>query len=123
MKKQEIFYLILILILASFFRFWKLEDVPPGLYPDAAIYANEAWLSLKNKDFKVFYPENYGREGLYIWLLAFSFSIFKVSIFSLRIVPATAGILTVLGLYFLTKELFESEKIALLSSFFLQSFV
>jgi len=119
MKRQEIFCLILILILASFFRLWKLEDVPPGLYPDAAIYANDAWLSLKNKDFKVFYPENYGREGLYMWLLSLSFSIFGVSIFSLRIVPAIAGILTVLGLYFLTKESFKSEKIAFLSSFFL----
>jgi len=111
--------LILILLLAIFFRIWKIEEVPPGLYPDSAIYANEAWLSLKNKDFKVFYPENNGREGLFMWLLALSFYLFGVSIFSLRIVSAILGSLTVFGVYLLAKELFENEKIALLSSFFI----
>jgi len=114
--------------LSGFFRFWKLNEIPPGLYPDVAINGNEAFFSLKNKDFKVFYPENYGREGLMIWLIALSFKIFGVSIFSIRIVAATIGVLTVFGLYLLTKELFykseicnlqSSIKIALFSSFFL----
>jgi len=118
MKNKWVF-LILIFLLAIFFRFWKLNEIPPGLYPDSAIYANEAWFSLKNKDFKVFYPENNGREGLFMWLLALSFYLFGVSIFSLRLVSAIFGILTVFGLYLLSKELFEDEKIALLSSFFL----
>jgi 4-amino-4-deoxy-L-arabinose transferase-like glycosyltransferase len=117
--KKNILFLILILVLAIFFRTWKIEEIPPGLYPDSAIYANEAWLSLKNKDFKVFYPENNGREGLFMWLLALSFYLFGVSTFSLRIVPAILGSLTVFGVYLLAKELFEKEKIALLSSFFI----
>jgi len=118
MKNKWVF-LILIFLLTIFFRLWKLTEIPPGLYPDSAIYGNDAWLSLKNKDFKVFYPENNGREGLFMWLLALSFYIFGVSIFSLRIVCAIIGILTVFGVYLLAKELFENEKIALLSSFFL----
>jgi 4-amino-4-deoxy-L-arabinose transferase-like glycosyltransferase len=126
--KKELLYLFLILILAGFFRFWKLEEIPPGLYPDVAINGNEAFFSLKNKDFKVFYPENYGREGLMIWLIALSFKIFGVSIFSIRIVAATIGVLTVLGLYLLTKELFRQSpiynlqsaiKVAFFSGFFL----
>ena len=68
MKNKWVF-LIWIFLLAIFFRFWKLNEIPPGLYPDSAIYANEAWFSLKNRDFKVFYPENNGREGLFMWLL------------------------------------------------------
>jgi 4-amino-4-deoxy-L-arabinose transferase-like glycosyltransferase len=116
--------LIFILISATFFRFWKLEEIPPGLYPDVAINGNEAFFCLKNGKFKVFYPENYGREGLMIWLIALSFKIFGVSIFSIKVVPAIIGVLTVLGLYLLAKELFHQEKnfgekVALFSSFFL----
>jgi len=122
--KKEFLFLILILFFAFFFRFYKLSLIPPGLYPDVAINGNEAFFSLKNKDFKVFYPENYGREGLMMWLIALSFKIFGISILSIKIVPATIGFLTVLGLYLLTKEIFSpnqnfSEKVALFSTFFL----
>ncbi|MBA4320029.1 MAG: hypothetical protein C0412_16635 [Flavobacterium sp.] len=116
-----------ILAIASFFRLWQLDKIPPGLYPDVAINGNDALDSLKTGNFKVFYPENNGREGLFFWLIAFSFSIFGASIWSIKIVAATIGILTVLGLYLLTKELFSREtsnkkqaiSVALLSSFFL----
>jgi len=128
--KKELLILFFILILAFFFRFWKLNSIPPGLYPDVAMYANDALETLKTGNFKVFYPHNFGREGLFIWLLAFSFSIFGVSIWSIKIVAAIIGILTVFGLYLLTKELFSLNSqiveqsnsqiaIALLSSFFL----
>ena len=121
MLKKFIFCLGLILTIAFFFRFWKLDKIPPGFYPDEAINANEAFFSLKNKNFRVFYPENYGREGLFIWLIAFSFFIFKkISIFTVKIVPATIGFLTVIGLYLLTKEIFkESKYLSLFAAFFL----
>ena len=78
--KKSILFLIIILLIAFFFRFYKLSLIPPGLYPDVAINGNEAFFSLKNKDFKVFYPENYGREGLMMWLIALSFKIFQKKI-------------------------------------------
>lgn len=127
LQKKNFLFLLLILILATFFRLWHLSAIPPGLYPDVAMYGNDGWQSLKTGDFKVFYPENNGREGLYMWLLAFSFSVFGMSIWSLKFVGAFFGILTVLGLYLLTKEIFRNTKyemrdtnsIALLSTFFL----
>ena len=118
-------FLLIILAIATFFRLWQLSSIPPGLYPDVAINGNEALNSLKTGNFKVFYPENNGREGLFIWMVALSFSIFGASIWSIKIVAAIIGILTVLGLYLLTKELFsqyyedDSRSIALLASFFL----
>ncbi|MDO8663402.1 MAG: glycosyltransferase family 39 protein [Candidatus Wildermuthbacteria bacterium] len=125
MIRKELFLLLVILAIASFSRLWQLDSIPPGLYPDVALNGNEALHSLKTGDFKVFYPENNGREGLMMWLIAGSFSIFGVSVWSIKIVAALAGIFTVLGLYLLTKELFAkyaentSRYIALLSSFFL----
>ena len=123
--RKEIVFLLVILAIASFFRLWQLDSIPPGLYPDVAINGNDALDSLKTGNFKVFYPENNGREGLMMWSIALSFSIFGVSIWSIKIVAAIIGILTVLGLYLLTKELFNYYEarprsiIAFLSSFFL----
>jgi 4-amino-4-deoxy-L-arabinose transferase-like glycosyltransferase len=128
MDKKFLILLIFILLIASFFRLWKLNEIPPGLYPDVAINGNEALETLKTGNLKLFYPENNGREGLMMWLIALSFSIFGVSIWSIKIVAAIIGILTVLGLYLLTKELFKTtynlqpttyNLVALLASFFL----
>lgn len=118
MNKKILISLLIILAIASFLRLWQLDLTPPGVYPDEAINANDALDSLGNKEFKVFYPENNGREGLYIWLISLSFAVFGPSIWALKIISALIGILTVLGIYLLSKELF-SQRIALLSSFFL----
>lgn len=116
--RNTVFFLLLILGIAGFFRLWQLDSIPPGLYPDVALNGNEALETLKTGNFKVFYPENNGREGLMMWLVAFSFQIFGVSIWSIKIVAALAGIFTVFGLYLLVKQIL-SEKIALLAGFFL----
>lgn len=105
-KKQEIIILVLILVLAGFLRFWQLDSIPPGLYPDVAMNGNDALDALKSGNFKIFYPENNGREGLFINLIALSFLIFGPSVWAIKIVAAIIGILTVFGFYLLTKELF-----------------
>jgi 4-amino-4-deoxy-L-arabinose transferase-like glycosyltransferase len=121
--RNQIILLLIILAIAAFFRFYKLADIPPGLYPDVAINGNDAATALRTGDFKIFYPENNGREGLFINLIAFSFSVLGISVWSIKIVAAITGFLTVLGLYLMTKELFRGKKqaasIALLSTFFL----
>lgn len=111
-------FLLIILAIAAFFRLWQLDLIPPGLWPDEAINANTALRILDTGKFQVFYPENQGREGLFFLLISFAFSIFGISIWSFKIVSALTGILTVLGIYLLAKELF-SRQVALLSSFFL----
>jgi len=117
-EKRVLILLLVILAIASFFRLWQLDLIPPGLYPDEAINGNDAISALKTGNFKVFYPENNGREGLFINLISLSFGIFGISVWSLKIVGALLGIFTVLGLFLLTRELF-NKNIALLSSFFL----
>jgi len=126
MKNKTIIFLIIVILLASFFRLWQLDTIPPGLYPDEAINSNQGWQALESRDFKVFYPENNGREGLFINLLGFSFSAFGINIFSLRVVSAVFGILAVLAIFLFTKEILypvfkkrEREIIAFLASFFL----
>ena len=119
MGKKTWLILAIIIALAVFLRFFDLARVPPGLYPDEAMNGNNALEALANKDWKVFYPENNGREGLFINLQSLSLAVFGNKPWALRLVSAVFGTFTVLGLFFLSKALFENHQIALLASFFL----
>ncbi|MEE8131814.1 MAG: glycosyltransferase family 39 protein [Candidatus Paceibacterota bacterium] len=118
-KKIGLCILIFIIIIASFLCLFNLSDFPPGLYPDEAMNGNNALEAISTGDFKVFYPENNGREGLFMNIQAIFLGLFGNEIWALRLVSALFGIFIVLGVYFLTKELFANEKIALLSAFFI----
>ncbi len=119
--KSKIFWLLLaIIIIASFLRLYKITTVPPGLYPDEAMDGNNATEALHTGQFKVFYPENNGREGLFMNVQAVFLKFFGVNEpWVLRLPSAIYGILTVLGIYFLATELFGSVSVGLLSAFLL----
>lgn len=105
-KKIIVVLFLLIMALAVFFRFYKLDQIPPALYPDVAINGINAIDANSTGDYKIFYPDNNGREGLFMNLIAFSFLIFGPSVWAMKIVAALFGIFTVLGTYLLTKQLF-----------------
>ena len=107
-------FLIAIMAVAIFTRVYKLDSIPPGLWPDEALNGVQAI----QEPLKIFYPENQGREGLIMALDKFSFNTLGVSMFAFRIVPAIIGILTVLGVYLLALELFRKKPLALLAAFF-----
>lgn len=100
--------LILLLIVAggAFLRFWQLGEMPPGVYPDEAKNANDVMVSLQTGTYPLFYPENNGREGLFLWLIALSFQWFGVSVAALKIPSAIIGTLTIVAVYALTKQFF-----------------
>ncbi len=116
--RRELVIILIILAVAGFFRLYNLDLAPPGLYSDEAVNANDAVEALTTGEYKIFYPDNNGREGLYVNILAGFFGVFGPNIWVLRLVSALIGILTVLFLYLLTKELFNWQ-IASLASFFL----
>jgi len=124
-KKLVFALLLLILALAVFLRFWRLDQIPPGLYPDVAVNGTNALDALKTGNFKIFYPDNNGREGLFINIIALSLWLFGPSIWAIKFVAAIIGSLTILGLYLLARNMFghlpqaKRELIALLSAFLL----
>jgi len=122
MGKKICFLFFFILIIALFFRLWNINKIPPGLYSDEAINGNDALIALQTCNFKVFYPENNGREGLFINIEALFLKFFLLfdspQPWMLRIVSAIFGILTTIGLFFLTKQLFNKE-VAIYSFFLL----
>ncbi|TSC78161.1 MAG: hypothetical protein G01um101429_908 [Parcubacteria group bacterium Gr01-1014_29] len=76
---------------------------------------NNALEALETGRFKTFYHENNGREGLFINIQALSVWVFGNEAWALRIVSALLGTLTVLGVYFLTKEIFREKNFQFLN--------
>ncbi len=115
--RKSLLLLITIIALAGFFRFFHLSNLPPGLYPDEAMNGNNALEAIAKKDFKVFYPENNGREGLFINIQALALTLFhKNEPWVLRCVSVVFGTMTVLGVYFLARELLRKRVSTLDSS-------
>lgn len=115
---KEKWILIAILAVAFVFRFQDIASIPPGLYPDEAMNGNNALQALETGDYKIFYPENNGREGLFMNIQAQFLKFLGSDPWVLRSVSAIFGFLTVLGLYFLVKLLFNWQ-IASIASFYL----
>src|SRR3989344_3174657 len=92
MVNATVFLLLLaVLLLGGFFRFYEITEIPLGLYPDEAMNGNNALEALATGDLKVFYPENNGREGLFISLQAVSIYFLGNEPWALRIVSAILG--------------------------------
>jgi 4-amino-4-deoxy-L-arabinose transferase-like glycosyltransferase len=108
-----------ILIIAIFLRSYHFTSTPPGLYPDEAADGNNAVQAAETNRFQVFYTEDNGREGLYVNLIAVFLKVWPIyQPWVIRLPAAIAGVLTVLGLYFLVSELFGFD-VGLLAAFLL----
>jgi 4-amino-4-deoxy-L-arabinose transferase-like glycosyltransferase len=107
-KTQRNVLLFGILIIAIFLRFYHFTATPPGLYPDEAMDGNNAVEAAETNHFQVFYPEDNGREGLYVNIIAITMDLSHVytAPWIVRLPAAVAGVLTVWGLYLLIAELF-----------------
>src|SRR3989344_1914530 len=106
-KRQELLIVLSIIIMAVFFRFYQLDSVPPGLWSDEGANGVDALKAIDSGDYKLFYSNNNGREGLFINLQALSIKLLGSTPYALRVVSAIMGVLTVVGLYMLTRYLFD----------------
>jgi len=116
-KTKKHLLLFGIVVLAFFLRFYNIENTPPGVYPDEAVNGIDAMRALTTGDFRWFYPDNQGREGFFMNMIAIFFWLFGTSITTLKLPAIFCGTLTVMGTYLLTKELFNKERTAFISSF------
>ncbi|MDP1845573.1 MAG: glycosyltransferase family 39 protein [Candidatus Moranbacteria bacterium] len=119
-RRQKYLYLLLgaVIVIGAFaIRAYHISSLPPGIYPDEAVNGTDAINAIETGHFRLFYPNNYGREGLYINLIALGFIFFGVSIITLKIWSVFFGTLTVLGMIFLGRELFRSWHAGLVAGF------
>jgi len=123
-KKSTVF-LVLILLLAAFLRFWHLGEVPPSPnWDEVALGYNAYSLGQTGKDeYGVSWPlilrsfDDY-KPALYAYLAIPSIRVFGLNTFAVRLPAALVGILAVFLTYFLIKRLF-GKNLALLTSFLL----
>lgn len=111
--------LTLILVLAFTVRIYHIDSIPAGIYPDEAANGVDALNAIETNDFKLFYPANYGREGLFINLQAISIAIIGNTILGLKLWSILFGTFSVLGIYLLSKELFRRRAAGIFSAFML----
>lgn len=117
--------LVLILLLATLLRVCLLSSIPNGFTQDEAINGYDAYSILKTgKDgFGVFLPMfvrslNDYRESPHIFLLVPFIQILGLTELAIRLPSALIGVLTVLVVYYLAKELF-TQQIGLFAALFL----
>ena len=118
--------LILIIVISALTRILFLGQFPNGFTGDEAQQGYSAYSILKTGrdewgELLPIFPRGFGdfKPPLYTYLAIPSIAIFGLTIEAVRLPAALVGILAVLVLYFLTKELFKDQKIAILSSFLL----
>lgn len=121
---KENWILLLIIALAAILRFYKLDSLPPGLYPDEAANGQDVIRMIDNHDFRVVYDTNGPREalflylqGIFVWLGQFlNITALKFTALSLRIAPAIIGTLTIWAIYLFGKELADSKRVGLIAA-------
>ena len=95
---------IIILLTATFFQFYQLGQVPPGLFPDEAAFAIDG-LEVLEGQFLIYSPDEGGAGALWRYLLAPYFALFGATIFSLRAFASIIGVLSVGMTYWVVREL------------------
>jgi 4-amino-4-deoxy-L-arabinose transferase-like glycosyltransferase len=122
---KKYWLIILIFILAAFLRFYKLDSYPALNADEAAIGYNAYSLLETGKDehgnpwpihFQSF---NDYKPGLYFYAVLPFIKFIGLNELAVRIPGAALGVLTVLLIYLLAKELFDNEKLSVISALFL----
>jgi hypothetical protein len=118
-RRLDLFIVAAIVLLAAFFRLYRLDQLPPGLHFDEAFNATMAQRVLSGVERPIYFTEDLTEEPMAIYITALAFGIFGASPWSIRLVSALAGIATVAALYFLARVLFQSRWTAALAAFVL----
>ena len=109
-KFKEIIFLVLIIFLSIFLRFYKLGEVPNGLYVDEAVSAYNAYSILETgkDEYGKAFPLAFRFFGsysppLYVYLSTVPVKLFGLNIYSARFTSALFGVIGVILVYFFLK--------------------
>lgn len=123
-KKLIILFLTFCIGISIFLHFYKINQVPPCINADEAAFSYNAYSILKTgkDEYGQFLPlrlQSFRDYKLPIYTYASIpfIAVFGLNDFSTRALNILIGILFVPLMFFLARELFKSEKVALLSAF------
>lgn len=122
LRNAEAVTVAFLILVAGAVRLPGLERVPPGLHFDEAYNALDA-LGVLQGHRPVFFVGNFGREPLFIYLLAAAFSLFSPDPALIRGVSAVAGALAVPLTYGIGRLLFPGSRWPALLAALVQAFL
>jgi 4-amino-4-deoxy-L-arabinose transferase-like glycosyltransferase len=105
-----------ILLLAFFFRVYHISTIPSDPESDHVEASKDVWDILQGQ-YRIFFPRNTGREPTQFYLTALLSKLFGYGWLTLRLTMALVGVLNVIPMYFLGKELLD-RRFGLLAAFF-----
>jgi len=114
--------LFTVLLVGFLLRAWNVGNYPPLLWDEAALGYNAYSILRTGKDeYGKFFPvifKSFGdyKPGLYVYLTVPFIAIFGLNELAVRLPSVIFGSLLPLGLFLLVREIFEDEKLALLTA-------
>ena len=85
-RKIKIYLLVFLVVALGFFlRVYNINHIPSGIYPDEAVNGEDAYKANLSGNYQLYYPNNEGREGLFMNLIALCFKFFGINILSLKL--------------------------------------
>ena len=98
-----------IVLLAIFFRFYLIRQMPGGLFPDMA--ANGLDINLMQQGhLQPFYERGNGREALFFYMEWASVWLFGKGVWQFSVVSASMGVLAVIMCFYVTRRLFMMQE-------------
>lgn len=104
--RKEAFALMLLSMVYLITRLVNLKIIP--IFTDEAIYSYWAQVALHDPANRFISMED-GKQPLFIWLAAVAQIFIKDSLLATRLVSVFAGFMAIIGIYLLTKELFNKR--------------
>lgn len=114
-KKYRLIIGFVIFLTVVYFltRLFRLDSLP--IFTDEAIYLRWAQIAKQDAAWR-FISLTDGKQPLFIWLVMFSMHFIKDPILAGRFVSVIAGFFSMVGLFFLSRELFHNTKVGIFTS-------
>lgn len=115
------YYLLLFfstLIVGILLRIYRFNDIPYLIPPAASYYAFDGYSLVTNPRFQVFFSENTGREGMFMYLLAIFYGIFGYQFIVMKLVVLMINLITLFFIPIFVYRLARNKWIALFSLFY-----
>jgi len=104
-------------LVGAVLRLHQLDVIPADIGWDLPYNYTDA-LSILNGQYRIFFPSNQGREGLFFYLIVLVTRLAPLSHFSIKLTSALVGIATIPALYLLGRKLF-NPSVGLVAAFLL----
>jgi 4-amino-4-deoxy-L-arabinose transferase-like glycosyltransferase len=124
--RKTLVFLLLVVLLGAFLRFYRLDENPPSLFGDEVDVGYHAFSILKTgRDYLghswpvYFHSLAEWRAPLFIYTTVPSIYFFGLNEWGVRVPAALFGVLGVMVIFFFTKEVLGKPRIGLIASLFL----